>query len=234
MRETILSCLLALCCAQAAAAPQEAAADISDAEKRAMECGSLQNGVGPWDWRTRETTQRLSWDHADNMKHHYDPAMNRMRVGEYTQPVMHDLDFLLRNWPNHIQGLRALMQYEKAGGKVHGYRTVECYFERARRFAPDDVAVTLLEGYYYMKKNKKELARRSYEDALRLEPDSIDVNYNIGLFYLEVGEYEKAQKHAHIAYEAGYPLDGLRKRLQKAGHWTEPAPVEKQTDAAVN
>jgi tetratricopeptide (TPR) repeat protein len=233
MRAAIVSCLLVLCCAQVVAAP-EAAPELSDAEKRAMECGSLQNGVGPWDWRTRETTSRLSWDHADNMKHHYDPAMNRMRAGEYTQPVMHDLDFLLRNWPNHIQGLRALMQYEKAGGKTHGYRTVECYFERARRFAPDDVAVTLLEGYYYLKKNKKELARRSYEDALRLEPESIDVNYNVGLFYAEVGEYEKAEKHAHMAYEAGYPLDGLRKRLQKAGHWTEPAATDSRADAAAN
>lgn len=192
--------------------------------KRAMGCGALENAVGPWDYRTRESTDRLSWDHNDNMTHHYLPATARMRAGEYTQPVMHDLDFLMRVWPNHLQGLRALIQYEEAGGRVHQYRTVECYFDRARRFAPDDAAAALLEGYYYSRKKKnKELARQSYEDALRLQPDSADVNYNVGLFYLELGEIEKAAHHAQIAYSYGYPLPGLRAKLEKLGSWKDPA-----------
>jgi tetratricopeptide (TPR) repeat protein len=213
-------------------APLEAAeqsAGLPEQEQRAIECGSLQNAVGPWDYRLRESNGRMSWDHNDNIMHHYNPATYRMREGEYSQRVMHDLDFMVRNWPNHLPTLQALMQYEAAGGRTYGYRTVACYFERARRFAPDDVAVMLLEGRYYTKTKKLDRARESYEAAIELMPDSADVNYNSGLFYLEVKEYDKAVKHAVAAYDAGYPLPGLRNRLEKLGKWPKEGAADATT-----
>ena len=118
-------------------------------------------------------------------------------------------------------GLRALMEYEAGGGRVHNYRAVDCYFERARRFAPDDVAVMLLEGHYFRKRKDWASARESYEAALALQPDSADVRYNVGLFYAEIGEYDKAVENARVAYSLGYPLPGLRNKLARSGHWPD-------------
>lgn len=187
-------------------------------------CGSLQNSVGPWDYRTRGMTSRLRWDHADNIRNHYDPAIRRMNDGEYSERVIGDLDFLVRVWPNHVPGLRALIQYNQAGGKVYRYRTVECYLERARRFAPNDPAVALLEGGFYLRQRELERARKSFDAAREMQPDSMDVHYNLGLFYIEAREFDKAVFHAKEAYSLGYPLPGLKNRLKQLGHW--PAEIQ--------
>jgi hypothetical protein len=44
------------------------------------------------------------------------------------------------------------------------------------------------------------------------------LNYNIGLLYFDMGDYAKAVEHARVAYNAGYPLVGLRKKLIDQGY----------------
>jgi tetratricopeptide (TPR) repeat protein len=134
---------------------------------------------------------------------------------------MADLDFLLRHWPNHLPGLEALIQYDLGGGRAYEFAPAYCYLEQARAFVPDDPGVLLHEGYYFWKKKNNERAIEAYEAALAVDPKSADAHYSLGLLYYESGEYDKAVIHARAAYDAGYPLPGLKRKLVQAGHWAE-------------
>ena len=50
-----------------------------------------------------------------------------------------------------------------------------------------------------------------------LGEDSAEINYNLGLVSLELGELDEAERYAQLAYELGYPLPGLRAKLQRLG-----------------
>jgi tetratricopeptide (TPR) repeat protein len=187
-------------------------------------CVQLGDLASPVDYRTRDSTAQLRWGIQDVKRNHYDPAVGRMRGGEYSRGVMADLDFLLRHWPNHLPGLEALIQYDLGGGRAYEFAPAYCYFERARAFVPDDPGVLLHEGYYFWKKKNNERAIEAYEAALAVDPKSTDAHYSLGLLYYESGEYDKAVIHARAAYDAGYPLPGLKRKLQQAGHWAEAKP----------
>jgi tetratricopeptide (TPR) repeat protein len=135
---------------------------------------------------------------------------------------MADLDFLLGAWPNYYPGLQALVEYGVAGGKPHEFLPVECYFWHARAFVPDDVQVVLYHAFYLWKKGDTVGAKAAYEQAVAIDSSSPDAHYNLGLLYVELGDFGRATEHAQIAYAAGYPLPGLRNRLQRAGHPLPP------------
>jgi tetratricopeptide (TPR) repeat protein len=46
---------------------------------------------------------------------------------------------------------------------------------------------------------------------------SAEINYNLGLILLELGDLDGAARHAELAYDLGYPLPGLRAKLQRLG-----------------
>ncbi len=50
-----------------------------------------------------------------------------------------------------------------------------------------------------------------------LDGASAEINYNLGLVYLELGQLDDAVRHAELAYEQGFPLPGLRAKLEKLG-----------------
>ena len=135
---------------------------------------------------------------------------------------MADLDFTLRRWPNHAEALKGLVDYALAGGRSYEFLPVQCYFARAHRIFPDDVAVHVLEGYFYSRSRQYKLAEQSYLEGLSVNSESSDIHYNLGLLYFELSDFERALKHAQAAYSAGFPLLGLRKKLERAGHWSEP------------
>ncbi|MBW7930467.1 MAG: tetratricopeptide repeat protein [Gammaproteobacteria bacterium] len=193
--------------------------------ERVAECGSLFNSVGPFDYRTRHSSAQRDWDDQDTTRNHYDPAYQRIKEREFSERVMADIDFLLRAYPNHYPALQLLIEYDAGGGWPHRFRSPDCYFERARRFQPDDLTVIMYEAYYWLKKGDRERAARAYQDALVLQPDSADANYNYGLLLANEGDYERALGYAQKAYAAGYPLAGLRRKLEKAGKWR---PLEQQ------
>jgi len=53
---------------------------------------------------------------------------------------------------------------------------------------------------------------------------SAEVQYNLGLINLEAGHVDAAVDNAKHAYELGYPLPGLRNKLEKLGRWQPSAP----------
>lgn len=50
-----------------------------------------------------------------------------------------------------------------------------------------------------------------------LEGKSAEINYNLGLISIELGEIDDAVRYAESAYAQGFPLPGLRVKLEQLG-----------------
>lgn len=191
----------------------------------AQVCGEFRNAYGPFDYR--KTTPEMRKVVED---YHFTPEVQSLTAGASGAFVGSDLDYLLRVFPNHTRGLLAMTRLsEKEGEKPKGSRyTVECWFDRAVRYAPDDGAVRAIYGVYLLKKGRKDDAIKELEVARDLSSaDDANLHYNLGLAYLEAGQPDKALTHAHRAYALGFPLPGLKNRLVRANKWREPgAPVD--------
>ncbi len=197
-------------------------------------CGPMrevQTEGGRIDYRLKDSSALVKKGVSDLDRYHTSLAAQELRSGSLYRSVKDNLDFTLRHSPNHHQALQVLIQYDKAGGKVWDFPQVECYLSWAQEFAADDPDVWLLGGYYFWTKKKFADAEVWYRRAVELNPDSADAHYNLGLLYVQKADYEQALEHAHAAYARGYPLPGLRTKLEKAGHWSEPSAAKTRPDA---
>jgi len=201
------------------------------------DCGSLENAFGPFDYRDPAARgQPLHMVESVHFTHEV-AALTHGSTGALIQ----DLDYTLRAFPNHYPALQSLERYALEGGKFLDGKPAECYFKRAVAFRPADPGTHVSYGNYllactrltsatvrgalqcadykdasYMDARVLKAARDQYEEALRIAPDSPDVSYSAALFYLDVNELDTAKRLAEIAYRAGYPLMGLKKRLEAA------------------
>jgi tetratricopeptide (TPR) repeat protein len=62
-------------------------------------------------------------------------------------------------------------------------------------------------------------AAKRFRQALERDPENAEAHYNLGLTLIEQGRYAEAREHAERAYDLDYPLPGLKRRLQRNGHW---------------
>jgi predicted Zn-dependent protease len=180
-------------------------------------CGDLRNHYGPFDYRTQSMEQR---DLVE--RHHFTTQVEQLRAGESTAVIGSDINYTLNVFPNHPRALQAMSRLalrEKRAQPAGADYTIDCYFERAIRFQPSDPGPYLVYGLHLARSSKPKQAVQALTVAAELSPADANVHYNLGLAYLEVKEYDNALKHAKIAYEAGFPLDGLRNRLKQAGKW---------------
>ena len=182
-------------------------------------CGSLQNGYGPYDYRTDKDKLGIV------EQFHLTPNVITLTAGESSGTVGGDLDYTLRAFPNHHIALGAMVRLgerEKLP-KVRGARySVECYFQRAMKFRDDDAVVRTLFAAYLSKHGKKQEALQQLKYAEGLEDENPNVSYNKGLIYFDLADYDNALLNAQIAYRQGFPLPGLREKLKKVGKWREP------------
>lgn len=182
-------------------------------------CGDLQNAYGPFDYRKGKS------DFAENLalveRGHFNSDVERGIKG-MSGTLGQDLDYALRAFPNHAPALNTLQRvalrdrvYILPGGR----RPVECYFNRAIRFAPDDPAVYALYGNYLSSLGRTKEALNMFAGAALLDADNPTINYNLGLLHFKTKNHVLANKYAQKAYAAGFPLPGLKKMLTEAGHW---------------
>ena len=186
----------------------------------AQGCGSLENSYGPFDYRTSKD-KLVIVEGA-----HFTPDVETLRSGA-TGALAGDIDYTLRTSPNHHRALNAMVNLSLRVGKEKpqgAHYTVECYFDRAFRFAPNDAIVRMIYGVYLSRINRKAEAIKALEEAKKYEIDNANVYYNLGLVYLDVKDYPNALKNAQMAYQLGAQLPGLRNRLREAGRWREGAP----------
>jgi tetratricopeptide (TPR) repeat protein len=192
------------------------------------ECGELENAYGPFDYRT--SRDKLAIVEIA----HFTPDVEALRSGN-TGQLGGDLDYTLRTSPNHA---RALIAMANLGRKLNTNQppgakySLPCYFDRAIRFADNDPMVRLVYGTYLTRVGKQREALEQLEVALKLDQGNANIHYNLGLVYLDLKDYPKAREHAQRAYELGFSLPGLRKRLEAVGQWTPTQPAERTGNAA--
>lgn len=188
------------------------------------QCGALraQGQFGPFDYREKS---RYKDEFYLVESAHFTRGVETLTQGN-SGPLGGDLDYTLRAIPNHHLALRSMMRYytEKVDPPRPPMRySADCYFDRAVRMAPDDAVVWVLKGMYAIERGRTQEALDSLGRAAALAPDDAEVQYNLGLLYLRLNKRDEALKHAQVAYERGFPLPGLRQRLQALGIWREAA-----------
>jgi tetratricopeptide (TPR) repeat protein len=150
---------------------------------------------------------------------HFLPQTEQLIKGT-TGPLPGDILYTLKWFTNHYRALNALANWElKKGGfkpdLVWDY-DADCYFRRAIAFTPTDPTIYLIWGNFLYKKKDMQGALAKYSKAVELAPDSAEAHYDIGLLYVALGDLPNARLHADKAYQLGYPLPGLRHKLEEA------------------
>ncbi len=136
-----------------------------------------------------------------------------------------DIGYTLEHFPNHPRALAAMARLGLASKKsrVPGASlSVECYFQRALAFMPDDGATRALFGAYLLSMRRDAEAAEQLQAALQTQQANATAWYNLGLAQVRLKEWRPALESAHKAYGLGFPLPGLRQQLKSAGHWRDP------------
>lgn len=214
-RRGAAAALLAAACLAGAAHAQTQAAPSG-----VNECGSLQNGYGPYDYRTQRGMLKVVEDF------HFSPTIEMLV--KPTRGHFGDLDYTLRASPNHHRALIALASWsDRTKSEIlgEGFRPVECYFDRAMRFAKDDLIVRMIYAGHLGRTGREKKAVEQLDFVAQSAGENAFTHYNAGLLYLELKQYDKALAQAHAAMQLGLPRTELRDGLKKAGKWSDPPPA---------
>jgi len=158
---------------------------------------------------------------------HFTPGIQSMTKPQNT--MMHDMaqdvSYTLGVFPNHPRALLVMHRLAlraksdpPPGTKVN----VECWFDRAVRFRPEDTVVRSLYAQYLGRINRKDDATRQLRLASESAKDNAMSHYNIGLVAMEMGQTELALQQAHRALALGFPRQDLADRLRQANAWADP------------
>ncbi|WP_405242479.1 tetratricopeptide repeat protein [Lentisalinibacter salinarum] len=183
------------------------------------ECGELNNAYGPFDYTNAEH-RREKLPIVERF--HFNDEVFRLERGLTSGNPTGDIAYTLHAFPNHHRALDAMARLHRKHQteKLPGARySLACYFDRARRMAPHDATIPMLQGIHFFKTGRMDQAEISFQVALDLAPNSAEIHYNLGLLYIREGNFEYAREHAVRAYELGFPLPGLRRKLIDADQW---------------
>lgn len=219
----------------AAVAPLAAALLLlsSDAA-RAQQAPAMNHGCGPvgetkGDYISDRRRLKIVEDY------HFTPQVEALIRGQSGVKIGGDLDYTLLSFPNHHRALMAMMRLaerERTPRPDGSSLTVECYFDRALRFRPDDAVARMLYATYLFKNRRADEAKAQLERTAADAGDAPLTHYNLGLIYLEMKHYDAALKHAHKAHALGLQRPGLREQLTLANRWQEPPAVESGAEGA--
>lgn len=194
-------------------------------------CGQLANGYGPFDYR-KERGKALAIVDA----YHFNSDVRSLRKGQ-SGSLGGDLDYILRASPNHHLALATISEWGvrlKTKEPPTLPRSIDCYFERASRFQPDDHLVRLLYANFLQRMNLRGEALAALEPLEKLDDLQAFTHQNLGMLLLDLGEPERALAQAWKSRDMGWTRPGLKERLEKAGQWREPPtpPAEAASAAA--
>ncbi len=181
-------------------------------------CGSLMNAYGPYDYRTDIDKLPIV------LANHFTSEVEALIRGKTGERPGADIDYTLRAIPNNHRALMAMMRLGEKEKTVqpNGSRyTVECWFERAILFRPDDAIVRMIYSTYLNSIEHTSEANEQLDIATKYAQDNAFTHYNIGLHYFDLKNYDKALRQAHKAISLGFPQTALRDQLQRVGKWAE-------------
>lgn len=182
-------------------------------------CGSLENSYGPFDYRT-ESGGKLKVVE----EYHFTPNIQSLVSGN-SGSLGGELDYTLKASPNHHRALMSMMRLgekSKSPQPVGAHYSVECYFERALRFRPDDSTARMIYATFLAKNKREPEAIQQLETAEKAAGDNAFTHYNIGRIYFDIKNYDRSLEQAHKAYGLGFSQSTLRDQLKSVGRWTEP------------
>ncbi len=151
-------------------------------------------------------------------KHHLKPGIEKVRTGR-GKYAWQDFTFILNHIADHPLALQHLGELAISQGRPD---RAEKWFRRAIRLYPDKAPNHVIYGVFLHRLGRLEDAVGAYREALELDPDDPEAHYNLGLAYRDQGKLDLARRHAHRAYQLGYPLPGLKRSLKEAGAWEAP------------
>jgi len=187
-------------------------------------CGELANTFGPFDFRDSANAANLQLVETA----HFTSNVERGEHGN-SGTLGQELFYTLRAFPNHPRALATMSKVALRDNLVQipdMRYPVECYFDRALRFTPDDPQVRAMFGQYLFARGQSERALGFLAQAAKLDPASGPVQYNLGIAYFKMKRYADANLAAQRAYALQFPLPGLRRMLTEAGQWhPEAAPA---------
>jgi tetratricopeptide (TPR) repeat protein len=193
-------------------------------------CGSLENAVGPFDYRKPHPSEKQLVEGA-----HFTPPVEGLLRGATARLPAGDIAYTLRAFPNHHRALIAtirLAQREKTDKPAQMPYSVDCWLDRATRFQPDDAVVRMIFASWLGPRGRRDEAMAQLSQAERVAGDSAFTHYNLGLSYLELGAFDKALAKAHLARALGMTRTDLADRLRASGQWHEPSAAVPAASAA--
>lgn len=183
-------------------------------------CKGKRTTYGPFDYRKR---QSLSTQLGLVEGAHFNENVENLKEGaKHKYNLYGDIDYTLRAFPNHYRALYTTIRLRTLEGRPYqkkGLEQPECYLNRAIKFTPGDPTVYSLYGILLHKLDRFNEALEKYLKAQEINPNDIQTKYNIGLLLCEMKRFDEAKKYALEVYNNNYPLNGLKNRLIKSGHW---------------
>jgi tetratricopeptide (TPR) repeat protein len=157
-------------------------------------------------------------------RHHFSREVEMLTHGLTAESPVGDLAYVLRQIPNHYRARMSMSTFQLKNGYQQDYEfsfiyTADCYFRRALNFTSEDPVLHLIYGIHLHRAGMLEQALTEYEIAEKLGPPNAELQYNLGLLNVDLKRYDAAREHAKKAYELGYPLHGLKARLDRLGEW---------------
>lgn len=196
----------------------------------ATACGGFRTeGYGPFDYRTRK--EKLPMVEG----FHFTPEVEMLIRGKSSTDVADDIDYTLDVFPNHHRALvsmQRLVERTKNPQPPGAHFTMDCYYERAVRYAPTDEVARLLFANYLVKQGRRSEAQAQIDRVETLAADNAFTHFNLGLVDLEMKNYDKALVEAHTARSLGLARPELMDALKKAGKWQDAPPPSAAASAA--
>lgn len=160
-------------------------------------------------------------EHLGAVERHHLPQAHDKATWDNPTYAWRDVEFILRHFPNHPDALMLAIDLSLKSRDL--YQPALEMFEKAVAFDTKPAPPWVIFGIFYHRHGKPEKAVDCYLEALERDPALAEAHYNLGLAYLKLKQYEEANQAAQKAYALGYPLPGLRRRLEEAGKW-QPVP----------
>ncbi|WP_457427753.1 hypothetical protein [Roseateles sp. P5_E7] len=176
------------------------------------------NHFGPFDYRTAPQQQR---DIVEDF--HFTPQVEQLRAG-MTGPIGGDVSYTLGAFPNHPRAIVAMMRLSerlKEDPVPAAKMSLECYFLRGIRFAPDDLVWRMQFALFLISRNRMREAVEAVDQVVAAAGDNGFTHFNAGMVYFDMKEYDKALLQAQRAMALGFTRSELQARLASVGRWTE-------------